>query len=111
MKKAHLVTSLQVFCLFVHAFLIVTLVAIGFFDYLGIEAQATSSAELVTKLAARMSQVGEADSLTLRIADGTVEVSRELLSLLRGLSLAAILSFSGHVISFLVKRKQDSGGF
>lgn len=108
MKPTQWVMSLQVFGLIVHLFLIAALIAIGFFDCLGIESQATSSAHLLHKFATSQSPIGAIDVLITRIADETINAASMLLSVMKMLSVSAMISFVAHAISFRRKCQDQS---
>ena len=104
MKLAQWVASFQIFGLIAHLFLIAALVAIGFFDFLGMEPLAKSSAQLLKTLAAAQSSVGAVDSLSSRIAAETANATSVLLSVMKALSVSAMISFLAHLITFRAQR-------
>lgn len=104
MKRAQCIVAFQVFGLIVHLLLVIGLVALGFFDFLGIELLTNSSAKLLNALAVAQSSTGNVDSLSSRIATEMANVAPVLLSLMKAFSISALISFIAHLISFSRKR-------
>lgn len=104
MKPIQWVFALQVFGLVVHFLLATSLVAIGYFDFLGLEPLANSTAQLLKTLATAQSSSGGVDPLTSRIAIETTNAASVLLSVLKTLSVSAVITFIIHVISFRRQR-------
>lgn len=100
MKTNPWIKSIQAFGLLIHLCLMVTLIAVGYFDLLGLEANAQSSAGLLSKLATAQSPTDAVDTLTIRIADETVGAALLLLSVLKTLAVSAAVSFAAHLICF-----------
>ncbi len=105
MKPIQWIFALQIFGLIMHFLLAAALVVIGYFDFLGLGPLANSTAQLVKTLAAAQSSSGGVDPLTSQIATETTNAASVLLSVLKTLSVSAIVTFVIHVISF---RRQKS---
>lgn len=96
MKISKLLISFQVFGLITHLLLVLSLISIGFFDFLGLKPLINSIAELLNSLSATQPD----DQLSNLITAKMVEIIPVLLSSIKGLSIMAILSLVAHSLSF-----------
>ncbi|WP_124704138.1 hypothetical protein [Sulfuriferula multivorans] len=86
--------ALQVFGLIVHLFLVIGLVAIGYFDFLGMTSTAESSAQLLKNMAPT------GDGVINQISSETINAAASLLSVIKTFAISAMVSFVAHAVAY-----------